>query len=166
MKTGLIVGRFQPFHLGHLSAIKQALKKVDKLYIAIGSSQYDHESYNPFTGEERREMVERALEEADLKDKCEIFLVPDIHDDAKWTEHVRKIVPPFDKIFVGNNSLVKELFNMYDTTPVIDVEHKLDISATKIRSAIVKGLDWEKHVSPTVAAYLKEIDGIERIRKL
>ena len=70
--NGLCIGRFQPFHLGHLSAIKQALKKVDKLYIGIGSSQYDHEEYNPFTAEERREMIQRALEENGLSDRCEI----------------------------------------------------------------------------------------------
>ena len=41
-ETGLYVGRFQPFHLGHLEAIKHILKKVDTVIIAIGSAQYSH----------------------------------------------------------------------------------------------------------------------------
>jgi len=51
MKTGLIIGRFQPFHNGHLYAIKNALKKVDELVIAIGSSQYVNTEDNPFSFE-------------------------------------------------------------------------------------------------------------------
>ena len=63
MKTGFYTGRFQPFHIGHLSAIKQALDTVDFLYIGIGSSQYSHEKYHPFTIDERVEMIQKALEE-------------------------------------------------------------------------------------------------------
>lgn len=36
MTRGLFVGRFQPFHLGHLHVIKELLEKVDELIIAIG----------------------------------------------------------------------------------------------------------------------------------
>jgi len=166
MKQGLLTGRFQPFHLGHLSAVKQALKVVDKLFIAVGSSQYSHEEYNPFTAQERIEMIRLTLEENDLSEQCDIFEVPDIHDDAKWPAHVRKILPPFDTVFVGNNGLVKELFQKYDDAKVIEVEHEVDVSATKIRCGIVRGFDWERHVSPKVADYIRKIDGIERIRQL
>ncbi|MFH0838523.1 MAG: nicotinamide-nucleotide adenylyltransferase [Patescibacteria group bacterium] len=165
-KSGLYTGRFQPFHLGHLSAVKQALKKVDKLYIAIGSSQYDHEEYNPFTAKERAEMIGLALKEAGIADKCEIFQVPDINDDDKWTTHVRKIVPPFEMVFVGNNGLVKELFEKEGKSTVIGVEHEVNVSATRIRSAITRGMDWERYVSAKIAGYLKKIGGVERIRQL
>ncbi len=36
--NGLLIGRFQPFHLGHLEALQFALSKVDKLWIGLGSS--------------------------------------------------------------------------------------------------------------------------------
>ena len=36
--NGLLIGRFQPFHLGHLEAVNFALSKVEQLYIGIGSS--------------------------------------------------------------------------------------------------------------------------------
>lgn len=166
MKTGLYTGRFQPFHLGHLSAVKQALKQVDKLYIAIGSAQYDNEEYNPFTVKERATMIRLSLEENGLWDKCQIFEVHDIHDNEKWMTHVRKIIPVFDLVFVGNNGLVKELFKKEGLAEVIEVNHEVNISATKVRCAIVRGLDWERHLSPKVAEYIRIIDGIERIRQL
>jgi len=36
--NGLLIGRFQPFHLGHLEAFQFALSKVDKLWVGLGSS--------------------------------------------------------------------------------------------------------------------------------
>jgi len=62
MTTGLFIGRFQPFHLGHLSDIKDALKEVDELVIAIGSSQHSGTKENPFSTEERIKMIEDTCE--------------------------------------------------------------------------------------------------------
>ncbi|MEM2947357.1 MAG: adenylyltransferase/cytidyltransferase family protein, partial [Candidatus Bathyarchaeia archaeon] len=38
VKRGLFVGRFQPFHKGHLSVIEDILKEVDELVIVVGSA--------------------------------------------------------------------------------------------------------------------------------
>ena len=54
---GFLIGRFQPFHLGHLEAIKFALSKVEHLHLAIGSSNKSHEKRNPFTDDERKKMI-------------------------------------------------------------------------------------------------------------
>ncbi|MGF3523208.1 MAG: adenylyltransferase/cytidyltransferase family protein, partial [Candidatus Bathyarchaeia archaeon] len=61
---GLYVGRFQPFHLGHLDAIQKILEEVEEIVIVIGSSQYSHNIHNPFTAGERLVMIRKALEEA------------------------------------------------------------------------------------------------------
>ena len=53
---GLLIGRFQPFHLGHLDALGFALSKVDKLWVGLGSSNKSIEKSNPFSAEERKEM--------------------------------------------------------------------------------------------------------------
>ncbi len=39
---GLLVGRFQPPHLGHLELINHILKDVDELIIAVAASQLSH----------------------------------------------------------------------------------------------------------------------------
>ncbi|TMI56005.1 nicotinamide-nucleotide adenylyltransferase, partial [Candidatus Bathyarchaeota archaeon] len=42
MTTGLYVGRFQPFHLGHLEAVRHILSKVDELVVVVGSAHDSH----------------------------------------------------------------------------------------------------------------------------
>jgi len=42
VRRGLFVGSFQPFHLGHLEAIRDVLEEVDELVIVIDSAQYSH----------------------------------------------------------------------------------------------------------------------------
>lgn len=164
MKTGFYTGRFQPFHLGHLSAIRQALGVVDFLYIGIGSSQYSNEKYNPFTLKERAEIIKRALEENGIAKDTEIIGIPDIHNNNKWPGHVRNLVPSFDILFVGDNGLVKELFEKHTDIPVKVVDKEIDICATDIRKAITKNKDWKKYLSKSTANYLEEINGIERIK--
>ena len=61
MKRGLFIGRFQPFHLGHLQDIKDALKEVDELLIGIGSSNEERTKENPFTVNERVKMADSVL---------------------------------------------------------------------------------------------------------
>jgi len=60
--NGLLIGRFQPFHNGHLEAVIFALSKVEKLYVGIGSSNKDHEKRNPFTADERKSMISSSVD--------------------------------------------------------------------------------------------------------
>ncbi len=155
-KTGLYIGRFQPFHLGHLSAIKQALKQVDFLIIGIGSAQYSGTPKNPYTAKERKAMIRAALKEANIsEDKCQITPIPDIHHNAAWPAHVRKLAPPFEVVFVGDAGLVKELFETYDTVPVKTVIVEKNIRATQIRKKMRTSQDWQKDV-PTAVKNLLE----------
>ena len=57
----LFIGRFQPFHIGHLKVILEASKKYKKIIIGIGSSQYCNTIDNPFTYEERKLMIDESL---------------------------------------------------------------------------------------------------------
>ena len=57
MTRALFVGRFQPFHYGHLHAVESILKENDELLLVVGSAQMSHEPDNPFTAGERIEMI-------------------------------------------------------------------------------------------------------------
>mgnify|MGYP002700343146 FL=1 len=82
----IVLGRFQPLHNGHITVIEHALKKGFTT-IAIGSAQLGHEENNPWTGEERKEMLRSWLGNRD----AEIVLVDDINDPPNWVGHATDI---------------------------------------------------------------------------
>lgn len=164
---GLFIGRFQPFHLGHLSAIRQTFNRVGFIYIGIGSAQYSNKEMNPFTKEERKEMIEKALLADGIpSDRFEVIFIPDIHDNKAWPKHVCSLTPVFDILFLGNKGLVKELFEKYGNIKMLFVDHEVPISSTKIRQTIAEGGDWKEHLDKTTIDYLESIDGIKRIREI
>jgi len=105
---GLLIGRFQPFHLGHLDAVLFGLSRAENLFICIGSSNKSNERKNPFSAEERREMITLSIEPS-ITDRIKIFDIPDVGDHEKWTFEIDKIVPKYDIIFT-NDEFTKTLF--------------------------------------------------------
>ena len=142
----LFIGRFQPFHIGHLAVLKKidGNPDVEKIIIGIGSSQYSETDDNPYTEEVRKKMIVRVVQN-ELKKQYEIISVPDIHDEENWVAHVESLVGNFDVAYTGND-WVRELFEKkgYKTKPV-DIEH--DITGTKLRE-LIKNNDetWKKFV--------------------
>ncbi|MGB9675974.1 MAG: nicotinamide-nucleotide adenylyltransferase [Candidatus Bathyarchaeales archaeon] len=167
VKRGLYVGRFQPFHLGHLGAIRDILKEVDELVIVIGSAQYSHNVNNPFTAGERLVMIRRALWEAGISDsKFWIVPVPDVHLHMMWVSAVEGYTPQFDTVY-SNEPLTRRLFMEagYEVRNIPFYERKL-YSSTEIRERMLKNKSWEELVPKSVAAFIKEIDGVNRLRDL
>jgi len=164
---GLFVGRFQPFHLGHLAAIKYVLKKVDELVIVIGSAQYSHRRNNPFTAGERLVMVRKALEEAGVDcSKIWIVPVPDVHLHMLWVSSVEGYTPKFDVVY-SNEPLTRRLFMEAGYKVESIPFHKRKFySSTEVREELLKGESWEKLVPKSVADFIKEIDGINRLKDL
>jgi len=164
-RRALIIGRFQPFHNGHLNVIRHVLKECGAVIIGIGSAQYSHTTENPFTGGERHMMISRALEANGI---TKYYLVPieDVNRYDVWVSHVTAIVPPFDYVYT-NNPLTRQLFlergYAVKSMPVYD---RKKYSGREIRKRMIFGDDWESLVPKEVAQTIKKIDGVERIRTL
>jgi nicotinamide-nucleotide adenylyltransferase len=166
-KRGLYVGRFQPFHLGHLNAIKEVLKEIDELVIVIGSAQYSHTVNNPFTAGERLVMVRTALEKSGINpNRVWIVPVPDVHLHMMWVSSVEGYTPKFNRVY-SNEPLTSRLFKEagYEVKPIKFFERKI-YSSTEIREKMVKDESWEKLVPESVGAFIKGIDGINRLKDL
>ncbi|MEM1986032.1 MAG: nicotinamide-nucleotide adenylyltransferase [Nitrososphaeria archaeon] len=166
-KTALFIGRFQPFHYGHLFAIKYALEYSDFLYIGLGSSNRSHERRNPFTAAERILMIKSALEKENIdQKKWMIIPIPDVKAHYLWTKVVRMLVPKFEVVF-SNDPLTLTLFSE-ESFPVIEVPltERDKFIATEIRNRILEGQPWEHLVPEPVIKIIKEINGEERIKKL
>jgi nicotinamide-nucleotide adenylyltransferase len=165
--SGLYIGRFQPFHKGHLHAIRRILEKMDEIIVVIGSSQFSHELDNPFTCGERIVMIRAALEEASFDPaRCVLIPVPDVNNHSVWVTHVRAHTPPFTKIF-SNEALTSRLFIEagYQAEPVPFYRREI-YSATNVRKKMLSGGDWENLVPASVARIITEIDGVGRIVQL
>jgi nicotinamide-nucleotide adenylyltransferase len=164
---GLLIGRFQPFHLGHLAVVREirARRPADPLILGIGSAQLSYTWENPFTTAERFEMTERALREAKLSE-CVIVPVVDIDRHALWVAHVAATVPAFDRVYT-NNPLTRELFERGGYPVESTALHERDVlEGTRIRTAIADDEGWEARVPPAVAAYLRELRAVHRLRLL
>jgi len=161
--TALIVGRFQPFHNGHVKLIDWAAEEVDKIIIAIGSSQESHTWENPFSAEERRRMIERSLK---TLYRYEIIEVPDVNDDRIWVSHVKRIAPEFQVVYTNGEleiRLFREAGFEVRTTPLFSRDL---YSGTEIRRRIANGERWERLVPQGTIDVIREVDGVRRIREL
>ncbi|MFC1768227.1 nicotinamide-nucleotide adenylyltransferase [Nanoarchaeota archaeon] len=162
MTAGLFIGRFQPFHNGHLADIKLALKEVDQLIIGIGSSQHEKTKDNPFSFEERARMIENVLIKEEISNYT-IFPIPDFNNDKKWVEHLEVLLPKFKIIYSGNDRVLN-IFKPIKKFKTKRLELIDNISSTKIRNFIKEGKQWEKLVPKEIVEYIKKIDGTKRIK--
>lgn len=153
MKRALFIGRFQPFHNAHLKDIKDILKKVDEVIIAIGSSQGKNTLENPFSYKERKEMIAKVLNKNKIKN-FKIYPVPDLYDDEKWVNYINRRLPKFDIVYSGNHWVLK-CFRKYNYK-VKKIRLVKGISSTVIRDKIIKGAEWEEFVPTEISSYLRK----------
>jgi len=167
MRVGLLVGRFQPFHVGHLEAVKYALKRVDYLYVVVGSAQRSHERDNPFTAAERIAMIKGALDGNGIDPSRWMAIpIPDADSHSLWVSTVESMVPKFDVVFT-NDALTFSLFkNEGIEVKAVRYLDRNRYSATNVRDRILERKDWESLVPPEVAKLVKKFGGVERVRAL
>ena len=161
----LFIGRFQPFHKGHLFVVQYILKQYDEVILGIGSSQYSGTEQNPFSAEERTMMITKTFQQEGIS-SFDIVNIPDLHDPPQWVDHVCQLVPSFDVVFT-NNEFTCQLFTekgfTVKETPVHEPEH---YCGQTIRHAIASGKSWNYLVPQAVAEYIQKIHGEERIQKI
>ena len=164
MTRGFYIGRFQPFHNGHLSVVEQIADDVGELVLGIGSADDSHTVRNPFTAGERIMMITKSLVDTDLV----TYAVPieDLERNSVWVSHVQSMSPDFDVAY-SNNPLVIQLFREAGVevrqSPMFN---RKVLAGTEIRERMVDDGDWESLVPEAVIEVVDEIDGIERIQMI
>ena len=163
--NGLLIGRFQPFHLGHLDALQFALSKVDKLWIGLGSSNLPSQKDNPFSAEQRQEMILSSIDET-MKEKISIYFIPDLDNHIKWIEKIDTIVPKFDIIF-SNDELTKHLYSKRNIQVITIPFLKRDkLSGTHIRDLIISDQKWNDLVPEGSKNFLEKINAKNHLKNL
>jgi len=162
---GLLIGRFQPFHLGHLDAVLFGLSRTENLFICIGSSNKSNESRNPFSAKERREMITSSIEPS-MADRIKIFDIPDVGDHEKWTFEIDKIVPKYDVIFT-NDEFTKTLFEKRKISVIsVILKDREKFSGTNIRNLITEDKNWRDLVPQGTRNVLDSINAKERLKNM
>lgn len=142
-KTLVYIGRFQPFHNAHLKTIEIASELSDQLIVIIGSDNSPRTIKNPFTTQERTNMILASIKESEyicskceiIIDKCEDF----VYDDEIWVSNIKTTVEKYvehDNVGIighskDDSSFYLELFSDWELHPI---ERLSDINATNLRN--------------------------------
>jgi len=166
--TALLLGRFQPFHLGHLDAIQQVFDSgVETLLIGIGSSQISHEPDNPFTAGERWQMIYRSLLKAGFTtEQFHIMPLADIAHNHLWPHFVQQQSPPFSTIFSGSKWVLELFNNALPAIKTTELKQQKAITATAVRTAILDGKILDDLVPSETITILQELEAQTRLKNI
>lgn len=91
LDVAVVIGRFQPFHNGHLALIREALRVAPRVVVVVGSANALRSPRNPWTHEERGAMIRGALSG---EERARVDLVPmrDYFDEPRWRRNLVKRV--------------------------------------------------------------------------
>ena len=141
----VFIGRFQPFHLAHMQTIKIALQQSQYVILALGSAQNERNIKNPFSANEREQMILSNFSAADQQ-RIKFVYVVDVYDDKKWQKLVTSLVEDAvnleDKVglighFKDESSYYLQLFPEWE---MVELDSLKDaISATPLREAYYRG---------------------------
>lgn len=148
----VFIGRFQPFHLGHKQVVKDALQQTDHLLILVGSAHQPRTIKNPFTYEERQQMILASLDPQDIARITIRPLRDYLYNDAQWIASVQQVVDVStkfnDKIgIIGYNKDESSWYlSKFPQWDFLQVSYNDKIDATAIRSM------WLLNHSPNFTA--------------
>jgi bifunctional NMN adenylyltransferase/nudix hydrolase len=173
------IGRFQPFHNGHLHALLEAHKLASKVLVLIGTSESPRTPKNPWTFQERASMIMNAVEISNaLVGTGDLIPIPRrlndfMYDDTKWVTRVQQEVDDFIEqngdlrtgrapriVIVGHekdaSSYYLRMFPQWEFVDTGAAQEKPVLEATKIRQLIFEDnlMYVQSVVPPNVYTFL------------
>ncbi len=88
------IGRFQPFHNGHLAVLLRALAQANTVVVVLGSGCRARNIKNPFSDGEREQMIIASVRDVCAQDAARVAFraVRDYYDNARWVAAVKRAV--------------------------------------------------------------------------
>jgi len=164
----LMIARFQPFHYGHLNALKYCYERAGEVVVAVGMASQSHTPENPFTAGERILMVRESLRWSNLPlEKFITITLPTLEVSRVAVHYVKLYSPPF-KYVVTLNPIIQRIFE--EEGYIVLEPPRLERGSYRgsvIRRLIAEGGEgWESLVPPPVAGIIRAVGGVDRIRML
>ena len=168
---GMIHGRFQPFHNGHLEYLRGAAAHCDEIFVGITNPDPERirpeesdplrhlPESNPFTYVERLLMVKAAAGDAGIDaDRLHVIPFP-VNEPELWHAYVPEGVVQFIRLFSdwGGTKLDRLREAGYEVV-VLDEGAAKAISGADVRAALRENGDWESLVPPGVARVLRRFE--------
>ena len=162
-----MMGRFQPFHLGHLELAKIILDECDELIVCITSLQFNYLEKDPFTAGERIQMIHDSLKDENIDlSRCFILAIENQFNIATWASYLRSTLPKFDRVYSGNDYVRMLLSDSGLEVIKPNFLSREKYNATLIRKLISEDSDWKKLVPKAVADNIIKFNGIQRIQTI
>ena len=136
MSRHIVLGRFQPFHKGHEYLVNSAFELAgdNEVIIAIGSASKGWESNNPWTLDERTEMVKSWLTEQNKS--ATIVGINDINDPPNWVNHASE--SHGEGILVSSDEATKKLYEESDfTVEFVDLSNRENYEGWRVRQTLL-----------------------------
>ena len=158
---GVFIGRFQPFHKGHLHNIQKALTICQRIVILIGSSQRAPSIQNPFSYQQRRAMMQADLNNIGI-DLKRIILAPltDWYYNLEaWRDEVATTVQAYCQqgetvALIGHNKDASTFYlSLFDHWSYVAVDNYYQLNARQWRDIYFGQQQIDPHflVCPTEA---------------
>lgn len=152
-KHAIYIGRFQPFHNGHLQAIKSALEIAEEVILVIGSNKASCNIKNPLTYEERVAMITHTFDDAvtegttthrsNILNRIKFVSVRDYYNnDNLWVSEVQqKVAEHVDNdaaaILIGTYKDASSYYlNLFPQWEFFPLAQNKTLNATDIRNAL------------------------------
>ena len=174
-------GRFQPFHIGHLSFI-EGIHDQTGLSVAVlvihstmsadaggysGVADAHHRpEKNPLTVWERVSLINQAIAHEGFSFVSGVLAIP--RPDLYWS--IAKSFYPTERVIClsgkDDYERQKELFwaSLGERTMVIDTNGLPKVSSTAVKQKMQDGEEWSELIPVGGRAYFNEINGYERFR--
>lgn len=174
----VFIGRFEPFHQGHAHVVTEALGHAKRVLILIGSAHEPRSLRNPFSFDERREMILSCFSVADQKRIICAPLLDVRYNDTLWVAQVQRAVYAHEEddaqiTLIGRkgkgNGYYTNLFPQWAHTQTesISVKPGTDIRTHLFENGTVDSVtdDLPPPVVPYISAFLKSADGADLMKE-
>lgn len=139
----VFIGRFQPFHGGHIHVIEEALKVSKKVLVLVGSAYSPRDIRNFLTFEERKQIIE---EEYKHTHRVQVLPLRDhLYNDDRWVSQVQKqvlkVASPSDNIAIIGHSKDESSYylSIFPQFKQLEVKNYKNLNATDIRHYLLEG---------------------------
>lgn len=158
MTVGLTIMRLQPLHNGHINLINSMLDENEKSILMLGSVGVIDEN-NPYSYEERLEMVKTVYQKEMESGKLFVGGLKDIHNLPKWVDYVKSHLPfPADIYYCGIHQNAKQFAEKGFSIRLFD-RPLGNLSGTLIRQKIRDhDSSWENDVPFEIIPLIKRKD--------